>query len=382
MKKKINKNYKIIENQVDLANIIKSFEGEKNIAFDLEADSMFHFKEKVCLLQMAANEINILIDPLKNKDLSLLKPLFLNRDIKKIFHGADYDVRSLYRDFSIEINNLFDTEIACRFLGFKETGLGTVLQKRFDVSLDKKYQKKNWSQRPLPDSMIEYAAKDTIYLAPLASILEKELEKKGRLDWVLEECENLSKVRHVLWNGEPLFLRFKGAGRLMPKSLAVLETLLQFRMEIAEKKDRPLFKIFGNDSLMKLAVAKPVTLRSLKALNALSPKQISMYAEALTDRICNALKIPEDKLPRYPRKRMPVLGSGVSKRIKRLKVWRDSMAQQLEIDPGIVCNKALMSAIAVENPSDTGKLEAIKEMKNWQKKEFGKDVVDFLKKEN
>jgi len=95
--------YKIIDTVAGLEKAVRVLEKGKTIAVDMEADSMYHFKEKVCLIQMATKKSSILIDPLYVKDLSSLKPLFSNPDIKKIFHGADYDVRSLFRDFTIEI---------------------------------------------------------------------------------------------------------------------------------------------------------------------------------------------------------------------------------------------------------------------------------------
>jgi len=119
-------NYQFIEIDSELEKIARSLEKGKVIAVDLEADSMYHLKEKVCLIQMATKRNSILIDPLQIRNLSSLKPLFSNKNIKKIFHGADYDIRSLYRDFKIKVNNLFDTELACRFLGIKETGLSSV----------------------------------------------------------------------------------------------------------------------------------------------------------------------------------------------------------------------------------------------------------------
>ena len=299
--------YQIIDTVAGLEKIVKSFEREKTIAVDLEADSMFHFKEKVCLIQVAAKNRSIVIDPLQIKDLSSLKSIFAGHHIQKIFHGADYDVRSLFRDFNIETNNLFDTELACRFLGIKETGLEAVLKKFFKISLDKKYQKKDWSKRPLPQEMLDYAARDVIYLVPMAEILEKELDNKGRLSWVHEECNYLSKVRPALSDDEPLFLKFKGAGRLKPRSLAVLEALLQFRKKVAGKKDKPLFKIIGNNDLMKITLARPVTLQGLKGTKALSNRQVSIYGKALVETINKAIKIPEDKLLVYPRKKAPVL---------------------------------------------------------------------------
>jgi ribonuclease D len=162
--------YKLIETPDELAGIIEVLEKQDAVAVDLEADSMFHYKEKVCLVQMATRQHNFVIDPLKIHNLSLLRPLFNNPNIQKIFHGADYDVRSLYRDFQIVIQNMFDTQLASRFLGDKATGLEAVVHKRFNVRLNKKYQKKDWSERPLPEKMVEYAARDTFYLLPLAEI--------------------------------------------------------------------------------------------------------------------------------------------------------------------------------------------------------------------
>ena len=370
----------VIDTAADLEEIAKSFEKEEAVAVDLEADSMYHYKEKVCLIQIATEKASVVVDPLAIKDLTPLNPIFSNPDIKKIFHGADYDVRSLYRDFEIRINNLFDTELACRFLGIKETGLQAVLKTFFNVNVDKKYQKKDWSKRPLPKEMMAYASKDVIYLLPLARMLIHKLKKIDRMTWVLEECEDLSKVRPVLSNEAPLFMKFKGAGRLKSRSLAVLEALLQFRKRVAEKKDRPFFKIIGNESIMKITTARPVTLRRLKNINALSNRQISMYGSGLINVVAKTLKIPDSELPVFPSQRPPVLPNGASAKIKALKFWRASKANALGIDPGMLCNNALITAIAVKNPCDSRSLETVEEMKNWQRQAFGGEIIRVLKR--
>ena len=378
MSKNINRDYQLIETLLELKTVADLFKKEKAIAVDLEADSMYHLKEKVCLIQMATHDINVVIDPLKIHDLSPLKPLFENRSIKKIFHGADYDVRSLYRDFKININNLFDTQLACMFLGINETGLEAAVKKWFKVSLDKKYQRKDWSKRPLSEDMMAYAAKDTLYLLPLAKILEEKLKKLGRLSWVNEECRYLSKVRHASANHEPLYLKFAGAGRLDSRSLAVLEALLQYRKKIAKKEDRPLFKIFGNNSLMKLVATKPVNLSLVEKTKALSPRQIRMHGDAVIDIINNTLKVPGGSLPVYPRKKASPLPPQVPKRVKAIKAWRDTVANKLKIDPSLLFNKSLLTAIALQNPKDVKSLESIKGMKNWQKNEFGEKIISIL----
>lgn len=371
-------NYQLIETSDDLVRAIDVLENQKAVAVDLEADSMFHFKEKVCLIQIATDHHSFVIDPLKISDLSLLGPLFRNLNIQKIFHGADYDVRSLYRDFRINIRNMFDTQVASRFLGDKSTGLEAVVHKRFNVRLNKKYQKKDWSERPLPEKMIEYAARDTFYLLSLAEILQKELRNKGRLQWVNEECDILSRVRAMQNNGEPLFLRFKGAGQLSQRRLAVLEAILQFRVKVAEEKDRPLFKVFSNASAMKMTLSAPKTVQELKRSKALSARQLNMYGSDLVGSIQEALSVSTEQLPSYPHKKAPALDANVPKRVKALKKWRDRYARKLNIDSSIITPKSIMTTLAIKKPQKLDDLDLIHEMKNWQKKEFGKHIVAIL----
>lgn len=371
--------YEIITTGSELGRLVKRLQNQKIIAVDLEADSMYHFKEKVCLIQMAAENLNVVIDPLQIRDLSALRPLFKNSDIQKVFHGADYDIRSLYRDFKIAVNGLFDTQLACRFLGMAETSLEAVLKRWFDVSLNKKYQRKDWSKRPLPEEMTAYAAEDVRYLIPLAQKLKSKLKLKKRLSWVVEECEHLSRVRPVCGGTGPLFLNFKGAGQLDPRSLAVLEALLQFRKKMARQKDKPLFKIIPNKSLLQLALEKPRHLKDLERLAVLSPNQIRMYGRSLLPAIHATLKLPNEDLPVYPRKKLPNIKPQVARRTRVLKIWRDERARKMNIDPAILLTSAQINAIAAQHPFDLSRLHKINEMKNWQKNTFGKDIIEILK---
>ncbi len=371
--------YMIIDTFDALKDLVRTIEIEKTIGVDLEADSMYHFQEKVCLIQMAASSTNVVIDPLKVEDLSPLKPIFIRQDICKIFHGADYDVRSIYRDFRITINNLFDTELASRFLGYSETSLEAVLKNKFGIILDKKFQRKDWSKRPLPSDMISYAAKDVRYLLPLAQNLKIELEKLGRLRWVQEECQYLSKVRPNTNNSGPLYIHFKGAGKLDPRSLAVLESLLQYRRQVARQKDKPLFRIFGNRSLLKLAEKQPLTLTQLENTGALSSRQTSMYGRKVIAAIKEAMQIANEELPEYPRRKSPRVPLVVAGRVKALRDWRDKLVGRLGIDPALVCTKSLMTAIAIQKPRKMSDFTTIKEMKNWQKKEFGREILQVMK---
>jgi ribonuclease D len=370
--------YHIINTNEALNDFIRAANSARMVAVDLEADSMFHYREKVCLIQMAANGHNVVIDPLEVSDLSPLRPLFADETVRKVFHGADYDVRSLYRDFDITINNLFDTQLASMYMGYKETGLESVVSHRYGVELNKKFQKKDWSQRPLPDEMIAYAASDVVFLIPLAKALTEELQAKGRLAWVEEECRLLSRVRPPQNNDAPLFLKVKGAGHLTPRQLAVLEALLQVRNLAARHKDRPLFKIISNAALIKLAVTAPTSLKALQQANMLSDRQVDMYGHDIVAAVTGAKQIAREELPIYPRQRSPRLSPRVPGRVKALRIWRDKVAEKLELDPALLFNKALIRDIAIQKPRTEAELAAVQGIHQWQVRSYGNQILNII----
>jgi len=372
--------YVLVEERADLCRISADLEKEMAIGVDLEADSMYHYQERVCLVQISTRFQNILVDPLALRDLSPLAPVFADPRVRKVFHGADYDIRSLHRDFGIEISSLFDTQIAARFLGIRETSLASLLKEMFGISIKKKYQKKDWSKRPLPSAMLDYAVQDASHLLPLAQILEEELMAKGRLFCVEEECEMLRKVRSAACDGHPLFTKFKGARRLDARSLAILEAILRLRDDVASRRDRPPFKVLGNATVMEIAEKKPVMESDLETIVGLGPKQIRALGPSLLKKTREALNLPEEALPVYPpKKTKKPVGFNVAKRVKALKAWREKRADRLGMDTALVCSNAQIQSLALAHPKAPKDLDGIDGMKNWQKQVFGREICALLK---
>jgi len=371
--------YLHVQNRSALLKIVSILQKEAVIGVDLEADSMFHYQEKVCLLQFSTPSRNILVDPLAVKDLSPLAPIFKSPEIRKIFHGADYDIRSLHRDFQFEVNTLFDTQIAARFLGLRDIGLASLLKEKLNITLKKKYQKKDWSQRPLPQPMLEYAVHDTSHLLDLSQNLRAELRKTGRLAFVVEECQLQTTVRSSEPGDEPLFLKFNGAGRLDRRSLAVLEALLQFRDQAAQRRDLPLFKVMGNSQVMALAKRQPINLEGLQNIRGFSHKQINQLGNAILKTVRPALALPENELPVYPRKKSEKIGPKVGERMKRLKEWRDQRGSEMGVDPALICTNAQAKTLALLNPNVPNDIKDIMGIKNWQRELFGHEICEVLK---
>jgi ribonuclease D len=372
---KIEPSYIVINNQADLPPLYKILSKEDSLGIDLESDSMFHYREKVCLLQISTRNNNFLIDTISIKNLTPLLPIFSNPSIRKIFHGADYDIRSLYRDFQIGITSLFDTQIAVKFLGITQTGLSYTLENRFGISIDKKYQRSDWSRRPLSKAMIKYAVQDTCHLLPLADILEKELHEKGRFSWFLEECDLLTRVRPAVYKDEPLFLKFKGASKLDPRSIAILEGILRLREELAIKRDIPPFKILENSQILKMVKERPL---SIDDLDALSPKQKMNIGKSILKSIQSGMEISENNLPVFPKSQRRHLGAVVTKNIDILKRWRERIGEKLGLDPSVICPNSLIEAIALMNHCSSEGFLELAELKKWQRDLYGREICDLL----
>jgi ribonuclease D len=350
---------------------------QSEFAVDLEMDSLHHYQEKVCLIQVSTRTESWLIDPLALKDLSPLAAPLGDPRIMIVMHGADYDIRSLHRDFGIEVQNLFDTMLASRFLGITEFGLAALLKARFGIELNKKYQKADWSKRPLSPEMSAYAAADTADLLPLYDQLSAELVAKGRLNWLEEECRLLCQARVTEKEG-PLYLSCKGAGKLKGRTLAILEELLQLRDRQARELDRPPFKVLSVETLLEIAEKRARSLSDLTGIPGMTPGQIQRFGDKILAAVSTALALPEDKLPVFPRQRREEPADGARDRIKRLKQWREQHSSAQGLEPGVVAPNWLLEAVADSNPVSAAELDGITGMREWQKGLYGQELLQEL----
>lgn len=364
----------ILTTTAEVTELAEELAREPAIAVDLEADSMHSFREKVCLLQFSTPGATVLLDPLAGADLSALAPVLADPGIRKIFHAADYDLRCLYRDFGFTVRGLFDTMVACQFLGEEKVGLADVLGKHYGVTLDKQYQRADWSLRPLSAEMVRYAAEDTRHLHRLAAQLEERLQEKGRLGWVAEEFSLLEQVRFAEADG-PLFLRAKGASALDRRQLAVLEALLQWRTGEAQRRDCPPFKVLGNASLIELAKNAPKSLQGLVGIEGISPRLVDRYGRQLLQAVEAGMAVPENDLPVFPRGERREKDPDAERRFKQLREWRQKQAEKLSMEPGVLINNATLEEIARRRPASIAALAEVSGLKSWQREAFGAELL-------
>jgi ribonuclease D len=316
------------------------------VALDTEADSFHHYFEKVCLVQVGLGADAFLADPLAGVDLS---PLFARLAARTLLaHGADYDLRLLYRGYGFRASSLFDTMIAAQLVGEKEIGLAALLAARVGVTLDKAHQRADWSERPLTPSMAAYAAADVVHLPALVESLTRDLEAKGRLAWHDEECARLAQTA---FPGERAAdseddWRIKGSNGVTDRERAFVRALWGVREARARALDRPPFRVLTNDRLLAAARLAAAGERDLGKLFP-GPRPLpAPFAQGLKAALEAAGALASGDWPKPRRGERAETDPALEREVDALKKARDAKAVALGLDPGVLGSRAALTAAA------------------------------------
>lgn len=346
------------------------------VAIDTEADSLHSYFDKVCLMQFTVGGEDWIVDPLAGFPIDPLGAVLRDEKVVKVFHGADYDLRILNRDFGFEIGNLRDTMICAQLLGYEAIGLAALLDRHFGLKLDKTHQRADWSQRPLTPDMLRYAATDTHYLEELVTKLEAELRVKGRWEWAMEEFSRLEQIRHSESVPDPeTFRKLKNIGRFSRRQLAALARLHAWRDGVARTVDRPPFKVAGNETLVAIAEALPQSTRELKQIRGMTAGQAGRHGQGILAAVVEALALPETELPELVAKKQWIRDKMLEQRIDLLRSVRDELARELAIEPGVLAPRHVLAAIATDQPTEASALASIPAMRRWQIEVAGERLV-------
>lgn len=349
------------------------------IAVDTEGASFHRYVDRIYLLQLSTETHHAIIDPLRVPSPAGLGRLLESRDVEVVFHDADYDLRLLHQDYGWTISNIFDTRIAAQLLGIKAFGLAALLDSYFGLKIDKKHQRADWSMRPLSADMLDYAAQDTLHLLELRRLLREALEKKGRWHWAEEEFARLEGTRWDADDGSATFLRMKGARDLNRRELALLRELVAWRDEVAKGLDRSTFRVVPNDVLLDLSRRAPAGMDELRSIKGIGRGILENKGREMLDAIARGRAVPEHDLPRFPKAARWDRDPTFDDRVALLKRVRDDAAAELEMDPGVLCSRDRMEAVARRKPTHVDEIREMTEMRKWQTEVLGKDFVRVLR---
>ncbi|MBI4656742.1 MAG: HRDC domain-containing protein [Elusimicrobia bacterium] len=371
--------YIVIDSGPKFAEFIAAASKGRYISVDTESNSLYEYREKLCLLQISIENINAIVDPLA-VDVSLMAVLFENQNMEKIFHSAESDIRLIRTRCKCSFRNIFDVMIAAKYLGIKKCGLDNLVEEFAGVKLNKRYQKGNWGKRPLPAEMLEYAAMDSAYLKKIRDIFYGRLREKG-LEDIRETFREIETVepqeKRFYENG---FWRLQRNFRLSPGSLAVLKELYCAREKRAEELNLPPFKILGDEVLLKLSLNPAESLKNPRNFKGITNHVLNMHGTWLVETIRRGMTRPDVGIRQNeisPEKK--AFFEEVKKRLGILKKWRSETAKRRNLPSEIIINADILERIAFSNPSDEKELKSIKHFGEDKIKRYGKEIIEALK---
>ena len=328
---------------------------------DTEADSLHHFQEKLCLIQLAFGEHYALVDPFAVLDV---RPLIeLLDDCELWLHGADYDLTMLRKAYDWRPKNVRDTQIAARLVGHRQFGLAALVDNVFGKTLSKASQKEDWSRRPLPETMLRYAVDDVRYLLPLADRLMQQLKETKREQWFLQSCRSLQDgvaARSMAPREDPW--RVQGSGRLQPRGLALLQALWEWRDQVAAERDIPCFRVMSNKQMLDYAA-------SFESEGKLAPPAgwRPKWKKDFADIVARVIASNSRSWPQRLRKSRGRLSDEARQEVENLCRLRDERANALGVESSLLGSRSTLEQV-ISSP------DGLSHLLPWQREVLGEGL--------
>ncbi len=360
-----------------LRQVVAELAAQPLIAVDTESNSLYAYRERVCLIQISTRATDYIIDPVAGLDVQPLAALFGDPTIEKVFHAAEYDLMTMKRDFGFEFRSLFDTMVAARICGYKGIGLGTLLGEIVGIGVDKSHQRDNWGKRPLPKDSLLYAQMDTHYLPQLRDHFYEKLTELNRWEEAREAFADLVTVPASVNGFDPDgYWRIAIPNHLTRRQVAILRELYLLREELARDRDVPTFKVFTDKMLSAIAAAAPKTLDELESIQGVPSSQARRYGKALLEAVERGVK---GKVPQPPTQGPPA-NPAVVERYAALREWRKERAARRGVESDVIISKDALWSVAETMPDSLDAMRDIQGIGPWRLQQYGEELLGVIKK--
>lgn len=374
--------FRFVDGADALAEAVERVGRSRAVAVDTEADSMHSFFEKVCLVQLATDAGDAwVLDPLQLRGLPGLGSPFSDAGVVKVFHGADFDVTGMRRDFGFEFRSIFDTMVASTLLGDPKVSLRDLVERFFSVTLEKAYTRCDWGRRPLDERQLEYCYHDVAYLVPLMEIQRERLGEADLLEEAQIEFDRLARrepaPREFDAHG---WLRIQGAKDLSWAQQAVLHELFAVRIQHARRMDRPVFKVIGNDTLLRIAHRMPTHVDELRQVRGVSHYVVGRMARDLLAAVERGRQAgsppPRPRTPPDPERRMDM---NAQRRLGLLKEWRNAASARSGRTTMAILPNYAMFEVAKLRPRNEEELAQIPGVGAKRTERWGGEILDLMR---
>jgi ribonuclease D len=354
-----------IENQADLNSVVATIQKQETIPMDMEVDNMHHYQSSISLIQILIGKTCYLVDAFSDLDLEMLLHTLQSKEL--LMHGCDFDLRMLFNTYGFTPSTIFDTMIAARLTGRKSFGLGALVQEYFGVTLDKQYQKEDWSKRPLSTEMIEYAAYDTFFLIGLKEKLLQELQAVNRISWNQQSCDALIQATQIKKEeDEETIWRIKGSHKLPPRQLHALRALWTWRENQARIQDKHPQKIWHNISMLNTTKHIPSGKDQTIDWEKIPFKLTKELKQECSKYLQEAMEKPIDTWPHRLKKKSPRILPN-PQIVEQLKTSRDKIAEDLGLPEHMIATRENILHTVLNPPANEIEFHQLPNLMPWQR---------------
>jgi ribonuclease D len=143
--------------------------------------------------------------------------------------------------------------------------------------------------------------------------------------------------------------------------------------------DRATFRVIGNEQLLDIARQQPASRDTLAAIKGMPRGLLESRGGEILEAVKRALAVPESALPKFPKAARWDRDPDFDARVNAVKTVRDQVATQLDLDPGVLCSRDRMEAVARKNPASRAELDEVSELRTWQRDVLGDGFLEALK---
>ena len=359
-----------VSDQESLEAFVHRARASEVLAIDTEFLREKTYWAKLCLLQLATDDEVVVVDPFAVEDLSVIVPLLEDESIVKLFHAGTQDLEILYHDLGVVPHPLFDTQVAAALLGCtQQVGYGALVQSMCGVTLKKTDSYTDWSQRPLKASQLEYAADDVAYLPQVYREMRRQLEAKGRLEWLAPDFAEMQDPSHYEQDPYDRFRRLRRVGQLSGRRLAVAREVAAWREEQATRRNLPRKWVLSDEQVVEVCKREVRTIDDLFMVRGVRGHVSTREARTLIERMRKAAALPKDQWPKLD-------SGGKSER---------NVDAEVELMNALVHLRARESGIAVQTLASHADLCAVARgyedaavLRGWRREIVGEELLELL----
>ncbi|WP_115936675.1 ribonuclease D [Aestuariispira insulae] len=326
---------------------------------------------KLCLIQVAGQENQAIIDPLADGiDLSAFYELLNKEDLVKVFHACRQDLEIFYQKTGKVPSPVFDTQVAAMVTGHgDQVGYETLVNRILNRRLDKSARFTDWSMRPLSQKQLAYALSDVTHLCDIYELFKAELDRSDRHSWLEEEMVSTTQLSNFEIDPKESWRKIKSRGT-EPRFLAVLREVAAWRELEAQQRDVPKNRIVRDEALLDIAGSKPRNAKELAKIRGVSDGFAEgKLGNGLLTAVSQAMALPESELPRVPKKeRLP---DGIGPLSDLLKVLLKKQSEEHQVASRLIANASDLELIAGQKKPD------VPAMHGWRYELFGRQAEDL-----